>query len=109
MLSGELPRLACREHGLELRPELPPPIADPSMDRPGDRDLLRDLDEVEERLFTTSDIIGGCSPRGWTHCSLLGFSTEPTPTLPDPEVTGPAVRLRSRLALRRTVPTSLSS
>ena len=82
MLSGELPRLAWREHGRELRPELPAPPAEaePSIDRPGDRDLLRDL-EVEVRCLTTSDIIGGCeaSCPDWFSCSCLDFSIDADP------------------------------
>ena len=92
MLSGELPRLllaAWREQGkgreeAELRFD--------SIDLPGDRDLLRDLDKVEAKLpprLLFSATIAAAALVEMDAASLL---------------TTASVRFRSRLAFRRTVP-----
>lgn len=84
MLSGELPRLAWRLQGPGLR------LA--SIDLPGDRDLLRDLDKVEvelPRLFSTMALLE--TTEAETSEAAAGLLTM-------------SVRLRSRLAFRRTVP-----
>ena len=87
MLSGELPRLllAWCEQGKGREAEL----RFDSIDLPGDRDLLRDLDKVEAELL----------PR------LLLFSTIALVEMDDASLlTTASVRFRSRLAFRRTVP-----
>ena len=91
MLSGELPRLllaAWREQGkgreeAELRFD--------SIDLPGDRDLLRDLDKVEAKL----------PPRLLFSATIAALvEMEDAASL----LTTASVRFRSRLAFRRTVP-----